>query len=94
MPPKDTQQPPVLHWLGEDSDHCIRMGDITVLDETTLDETDLEYDHIRIKSLPTIEFTTEPVTLSVKIFLLTGKWPSNNWLRLHGLPMRRRRKRK
>ena len=24
------------------------------------------------------------------IFLLTGKWPSNNWLKMHGYPMRRR----
>lgn len=34
---------------------------------------------------------------SLYIFLLTGKWPSNNWLRLHGYPMVRRcgyRKRK
>jgi hypothetical protein len=34
---------------------------------------------------------------SLYIFLLTGKWPSNNWLRLHGYQMVRRcgyRKRK
>lgn len=91
MPPKDIPQQLVLHYVGEDSKHWIRMGDITVLDETTLDEADVKDDHIRIKSFPAIEFVTEPVTMSVKIFLLTGKWPSNNWLRLHGYPMRRRK---
>lgn len=27
---------------------------------------------------------------SLYIFLLTGKWPSNNWLKMHGYPMRKR----
>lgn len=30
--------------------------------------------------------------VSVFRFLMTGKWPSNNWLRLHGYPMRRKRR--
>lgn len=29
---------------------------------------------------------------SLFMFLWTGKWPSNNWLRMHGYPMRRKRK--
>ena len=29
---------------------------------------------------------------SMFMFLWTGKWPSNNWLKMHGFPMRRRMK--
>lgn len=28
---------------------------------------------------------------SLFMFLWTGKWPSNNWLKMHGYPMRRKR---
>ena len=29
---------------------------------------------------------------SLFMLLWTGKWPSNNWLKMHGFPMRRRMK--
>ena len=45
-----------------------------------------------------METSKDSVTFSIKIthklavFLTTGRYPTNNWMKMHGLPMERRMK--
>lgn len=35
-----------------------------------------------------------PISISERQFILTGKYPSNNWLKMHGYPMRRKHRKR
>ena len=91
MPPKDTKPHTLMfstdggetmHPLGKISEAIIT-DDIISDDQTVLPFVKMD-DEITFSC----KFQMEN---SATIFLVTGKWPSNNWLKMHGIPMRRRR---
>ena len=97
MPPKDTQ-PHELFVSADGGETYAPLGEVA--------ECGLIVDDLipkEVAELPFVKATLDgTLTLSctfnirsdpsLYMLLRTGKWPSNNWLRLHGYPMMRRRK--
>lgn len=94
MPPKDTQ-PRQVYCIGSDGE----LRPLGHISEIELPEETSQEPHMPFSNKP-IEFEMEldkPISRRMMTFLLTGKWLSTNWLKMHGLPMERkgyRRKRK
>lgn len=89
MPPKDTQ-PRQVYFIGSDG----KCGPLRMVTEIEFPEETSQkpYMHMPFSNEP-MEFEIEldkPISRRMMIFLLTGKWYSNNWLRMHGLPMERK----
>lgn len=87
MPPKDTQ-PRQVYFIGSDG-KCGPLGHVSDIE---LPEETSQEQYMTFSDEP-IEFEVEldkPISRRTMIFLLTGKWLSNNWLRMHGLPMERK----
>lgn len=94
MPPKDT--PHALFFSADDGETYKPIGKVTeyglVVDDLVPDK------EIKLPFIKPDEEFVVSCKLSLRenpsafMFLATGKMPSNNWLRLHGFPMRRRKK--
>ena len=96
MPPKDT--PHALFFSTDDGETYKPIGKVPecglVVDDLVPDkEIELPFIEPDEEFVVSCKFSLSE-NPSAFMFLATGKWPSNNWLRLHGFPMRRRRKRK
>lgn len=91
MPPKENHEP--IYIEREDGYEIVgKITDIPNLCSEISNTT--PYMHAPFSDEP-ITFDAElkkPICGRMMIFLLTGRWPSNNWLRMHGYPMRRRYK--
>ena len=102
MPPKDTQEHELLfdaehvenaHELFYSTDGGETMMPLGHISEALIiddlipeDQTHLPF----VKPDDAIMFSCKfRMDNSAAIFLATGKWPSNNWLKMHGIPMRR-----
>lgn len=90
MPPKDpVKADGRLYFLGSDGQFK-PIGNVTDADLSIT--CDKPYMHMPFSNDP-IEFEMKlekPIGRRMMVFLLTGKWLSNNWLKMHGLPMERR----
>ena len=92
MPPKDMQTFEPLMFSTDGGKTLKPLGKLTETNVFTDDlvpdaKTDLPY----IKTDEEMSFSCKfSMDRSAMIFLATGKWPSNNWLKMHGIPMRRR----
>lgn len=87
MPPKDTQ-PRQVYCIGSDG----KCGPLRRVTEIEFPEETSQEQYMTFSDEP-IEFEVKldkPISSRMMIFLLTGKWYSNNWLRTHGLPMERK----
>lgn len=91
MPPKENHEP--IYIEREDGYEIV--GKITDIPNLCSEKSNTTpYMHAPFSDEP-ITFDAElkkPIGSRMMIFLLTGRWPSNNWLRMHGYPMRRRYK--
>lgn len=94
MPPKyPVKADGRLYFLGDDGQPK-PIGHITASELDFYDEATKPYMHEPFSNDP-IEFEMElkrPIGSRMMVFLLTGKWLSNNWLKMHGFPMERRRR--
>lgn len=95
MPPKDMQPRELLFSAdnGETYKPIGRLAEDSLIVDDLIPEGEVE--------LPLCKPNDEMVISckfniksnpSLFMFLWTGKWPSNNWLKMHGHPMRRKRK--
>ena len=93
MPPKDMQQHEF--FLSTDNGEtykplCKVMNENIIVDDLIPGEgTKLPFFKPDEEHVISCKFDIRS-NLSLYIFLLTGKWPSNNWLKMHGYPMRKR----
>jgi hypothetical protein len=89
MPPKENHEP--IYIEREDGYEIVgKITDIPNLCSENSNST--PYMHAQFSDKP-IRFVVElkkPIDSRMMIFLLTGRWLSNNWLRMHGYPMARR----
>lgn len=92
MPPKDpVKTDGLLYFLGDDG-QLKPIGHITASELDFYDEATKPYMHEPLLNDP-IEFEVKfekPIGSRMMVSLLTGKWLSNNWLKMHGLPMERK----
>lgn len=93
MPPKDTQ-PHNIFVSTDGGETYSLLGKMTethlfVDDLIPEDNTKLPFIKPNDESVFTCKFNIRD-NPSMFMFLATGKWPSNNWLKMHGYPMRRR----
>lgn len=89
MPQKNTETP-TLYIVGQDGEYR-PLGHITEVELT--EEPDDGAVKENLFSMEPMEFTetvVTPIRRRMQIFILTGKWLPNNWLRMHGLPMERK----
>ena len=99
MPPKDLLEDFLPELCVQYPDgHYEKIGKIKEVELTPdpYDDLSPEAELIMKPSEMTIQFKWNP-DIRTEILLITGKAPSNNWLRMHGYPMTRRcgyRKRK
>ena len=93
MPPKENHE--AIYIEREDGYEIV--GKITDIPNLCSEKSNATpYMHAPFSAEP-ITFDVElkkPIDSRMMIFLLTGRWPSNNWLRMHGYPMRRRYKKR
>lgn len=93
MPPKDTQPHSVTVSAdgGETFSPLGKVADahLFVDDLIPEDRTELPFGKLEGELTLTCKFNIRD-NPSAFMLLATGKWPSNNWLRMHGYPMVRR----
>ena len=95
MPPKDITPHGSLMFSTDGGETMMPLGKIseTIITDDIIpdDQTVLPF----VKMDDEITFSCKfKMENSATIFLVTGKWPSNNWLKMHGIPMRRRYRRR
>lgn len=104
MPPKNIDKYMPTLYFESPSGHYEPLGKIVGMETHFLDEDAESFDTsdicsgVNMPKQPDLTLTAKwNPTIRTYYFLLTGRFPSNNWLRLHGWPMVRRcgyRKRK
>ena len=100
MPPKENQEYKMLIKTQDGKE--LPFNGTLIMDD--LVPTDSDIDLSRVMRLRDMKFGSFGNTLRFSckfvmdnkriIFLTTGKWPSNNWMKMHGLPMSRRQNKK
>lgn len=95
MPPKDTPTGSLYFSAGGDFKPLAHITELTEVPEMVAQpDNDVKVFSLEDMVIEGSFILARPVSISEKLLILTGKYPSNNWLRMHGYPMRRRRKRK
>ena len=91
MPPKDTK--PHELFLSADNGKTYEpfgiMTDASLIDDGLVSERETELPIFTDNEM--VIPCKVRLDISMMIFLVTGKYPSNNWLKMHGYPMRRKR---
>lgn len=98
MPPKKSNELPEMYIVYPD-DTRVKIGKIQEIDiSSDINESEFNTtgDYI-INNYPmhtaTFEVTWNP-TADTFYLLIHGRYPSNNWRKMHGLPLKRRRAQK
>lgn len=95
MPPKDMQNPGTLMFSTDGGEALKPLGKVTDIDMELCGDEEIADDYYYIPSNP------EEITFSVKnrihlnvmrILIGCKDHVPNNWLKMHGYPMRRRKK--
>ena len=91
MPPKDITTHGPLMFSTDGGETMMPLGKIseTIITDDIIPDGQTVLPFVKIDDSHTFSCKFE-MNNSVAIFLATGKWPSNNWLKMHGIPMRRR----
>ena len=98
MPPKKSNELPEMYIVYPD-DTRVKIGKIQATD--IISDIDYEYDFElagdSIINYPmrtaTFEVAWNPTAADIYL-LIHGRFPSNNWRKMHGLPLKRRRAQK
>jgi hypothetical protein len=92
MPPKDIQ-PHELLFSADNGKTYQSMAHITDVPEMVAQpDNDVEVSSLEDMVIEGSFTLAWPGSISKKLLILTGKYPSNNWLKMHGYQMRRKRK--
>ena len=90
MPPKDIQPTGTLMISTDGGETMMPLGHISealiVDDLIPEDQTHPSFTELKEGIMFSCKFRMDN---SASILLATGKWPSNNWLKMHGIPMER-----
>ena len=98
MPPKKSNELPEMYIVYPD-DTRVKIGKIRATD--IISDTDCDYDYgydygsiiHHSMNTATFEVTWNPTADDIYL-LIHGRLPSNNWRKMHGFPLRRRRAQK
>ena len=91
MPPKETHSCGQFYFRGDDGYELIgRIEEAQLILDNPISEKAVELPNIIPNEEYTFTVKTESLGYLKWAFLLLGKWPTNNWLKMHGLPMVRR----
>ena len=92
MPPKERTLPEM--YVIQPDGKRIKIGDIQAVNFSNDDDYDYCNPEGRLivpSKLATFTVTWNPTTDMIYL-LIHGRLPSNNWLKMHGFPLRRKRK--
>lgn len=78
-------------FIKGDEGNYISFSDVKTLDMELIPDTEENDDtkYMDFSSFGEFSFTIH-ISPRMRRFLLTGKYPSNNWMRMHGFPMERK----
>lgn len=92
MPPKDTPTGSLYFSAGGELKPLAHITELPEISKTVVPpNNDIAGSIIEDMVIEGFFTLAWPVSISEKLLILTGKYPSNNWLKMHGYPMRRRR---
>ena len=91
MPPKDLQEFPEIFAFHPDGEK-IKIGNISDLSADFSDYEE-EFSSVPLMQTDAFEVTWTPPT-DVMHLLIYGRFPSNNWRKMHGQPLRRKGRRR
>ena len=90
MPTKTTEEHPTMYIMNPDGTST-RIGEISQVEFTSDSSDDFETSRI-VQEMNEYTFTvTWSPTAKTVYLLIHGRFPSNNWLRMHGYGAERRR---
>lgn len=90
MPPKDSQGQSELYILTPNGER-IRFGKIQETQMLNDDECDITGNDTIFNPMQTATFEVSWSPTTEMIYLIIhGRFPSNNWRRMHGLPVKRK----
>ena len=93
MPPKDTPTGNLYFSAGGDFEPLAHITELTEVPEIVAQpDNDVEVSSLEDMVIEGSFTLAWPGSISKKLLILTGKYPSNNWLKMHGYQMRRKRK--
>ena len=89
MPPKDTQPQTLYFSTGGEYKP---LGRITEVSEMVVGDEDFEHEMLKFQYPEEMTFTGTTIMNLNRMLLLLGRKESipNNWLKIHGYPMRRK----